>query len=733
LKINSEYLKLLSLGLVIILQAYLFPNFVPAKISSHINDISYGYKYSLAKRNLGGLKIIGIVIDDYSLNKIPQRWPWRRCLYAKLVSILDKEKVNTLGIDTVFVGESEDKEDDASFVQSLKDASCRVVLAYYFDYQNSTAVLPIAGIQQAAYSLGMVNTPEDKDGKIRRLRAYVRFKDEVYYSFPLALACSFGKIEPQSIIPDMPLGKDKTFSISYLLKNKDILRLSFQDVLENLEQLKKQYGQSFLKGSLVLIYPEAEVIHDIHPTPLGRMAGGTLHLNGAADILLKRYTKEVDLLSYLLLIFSFMGIFFILASSGFVAGICLSLGIIFLNLWIWVFFNLGGITFNYARVVIFSLLFFTCGSFYKYAYFLAQLLKIKDKATLDPVRDIFTLRYFSYRLELEAKKIYLHKEPFLVFIRLAGLPDKLEGFSLEKTRNIWRKIKLAISVRKSLWALRSPEELIGYLVIPGSKIEIITSSIKQRLGLALKQEGLDLAIELKYLKFRKGSLEKAPQERLLESIGEDIEEKNRQLLALIESLNKEHARTKKAYFEIITSLVNALEARDKYTEGHSQRVCQYALELADRLGWSQEEKEKLKKAALLHDLGKIGIPDIILHKRSQLDKEEFEFIKKHSAIAVKILKPLEEFDQILSWILHHHERWDGSGYPDGLKGVSIPLASQILSLADVFDALATGRDYKVALSSKEAMGEIEKNKGTQFNPQLADIFIQVIKSTEKTP
>ena len=178
-------------------------------------------------------------------------------------------------------------------------------------------------------------------------------------------------------------------------------------------------------------------------------------------------------------------------------------------------------------------------------------------------------------------------------------------------------------------------------------------------------------------------------------------------------------------------MVNALEARDSYTEGHSERVSKYALMVAERLGWALEEREKLRKAALLHDLGKIGIPDRILHKREKLNEEEYDMIKKHEVIGVKILEPLKDLSDILPWILYHHEKWDGTGYPHGLSGNAIPEASQIISLVDVYDALTTGRDYKVAFSTEDSIKEILSKKGTSFNPKLVDIFIDILskKST----
>jgi HD-GYP domain-containing protein (c-di-GMP phosphodiesterase class II) len=129
-------------------------------------------------------------------------------------------------------------------------------------------------------------------------------------------------------------------------------------------------------------------------------------------------------------------------------------------------------------------------------------------------------------------------------------------------------------------------------------------------------------------------------------------------------------------------------------------------------------------------LGKIGIPDGILHKKGKLNDDEFSIIKEHEVISAKILEPLEEFKDIIPDILHHHERFDGTGYPHGLAGTMIPLGARIISLADVFDALVTGRDYKNAFPIPDAVGEIEKNKGKQFDPALADAFIQTLKDAK---
>lgn len=763
MKKDSEQIKFLFLGLCLILLTYFFPLPILSKVSSGINDLSYWYVYSFSKKSAKPLRFIGIEIDDYCLNKIPQRWPWKRSIYAQIIRILDEEKVKTIGIDFAFVGESESKLEDNTLASTLKDVKSRVVLAYYFDYQKRTPILPHKAFLDSAYSAGMINTPEDRDRKTRRLRAFIEYEDKFLYSFAVQLSSAFLNRSPKVIVSSIPLLKDKTFLINYLFKPKDILRVNFLDILENLQSLKQKYGQDFLKDALVLIYPAAEIFHDTYLTPLDYIPGGILHLNGVANIVLNRFINENKILSVIFLGISFLFILYFLVGFGFIYSLLLVLGLFVFIFWILVILSLNGIRFDYFQIVFSGSLFFISGSIYKYIYFLRQLLKIKNKATLDPLRNLFTLRYFSYRLELALREIHFNKDLFLLFIYFESFRDKIETFSIEKIKEIWQRIHSIIWLKGSFWALYSNEEVIGVIVSSPKRIDSIISYLENNLGSLFKDLDIKSRIKLAYLKFKKNypvkelsfvlskdlketskdvlllkdedltkllssyQVKIKEKDGLLESLDEDIEEKNRQLLLLIENLNKEYAKTKEVFFEVITSLVNALEARDPYTKGHSERVAEYSLRLAQELGWSQEQKEKLKKAALLHDLGKIGIPDAILHKRGKLNDEEYDFIKKHELFTVRILEPLKEFSEILPWILYHHERWDGKGHPHGLGGDAIPLASQIISIADVFDALVTGRDYKQAFTHEEAIKEIIRNKGTQFNLELVDIFVSMFQ------
>lgn len=182
------------------------------------------------------------------------------------------------------------------------------------------------------------------------------------------------------------------------------------------------------------------------------------------------------------------------------------------------------------------------------------------------------------------------------------------------------------------------------------------------------------------------------------------------------------------YIDTIYALTAAIDTKDHYTFGHSQRVAEYATILASEMGLDNAHIEILREAALLHDVGKIGIPENILTKASRLTSEEYEIIKKHTEISISIIKHLPSLNHVIPVVLAHHERWDGSGYPRGLKGENIPFTARILAIADSFDAMTSSRPYKPALSVSAALDEIANNTGTQFDPVIANIFIKLVRN-----
>lgn len=178
--------------------------------------------------------------------------------------------------------------------------------------------------------------------------------------------------------------------------------------------------------------------------------------------------------------------------------------------------------------------------------------------------------------------------------------------------------------------------------------------------------------------------------------------------------------------EVMRTLANTIDAKDPYTNGHSLRVAKYSKEIAKRAGKTKTQQKEIYEMALLHDIGKIGVPDTIINKDTRLTDEEYEAIKQHPAIGSDILKTIEEIPEIMIGARWHHERYDGRGYPDRLAGTEIPEAARIIGVADAYDAMTSKRSYRNILSQEVVRGEIERGKCTQFDPVFADIMIQMI-------
>lgn len=178
---------------------------------------------------------------------------------------------------------------------------------------------------------------------------------------------------------------------------------------------------------------------------------------------------------------------------------------------------------------------------------------------------------------------------------------------------------------------------------------------------------------------------------------------------------------------IAETLINAMEAKDLYLRGHSQRVAELAGHLAEELGLDEATCEDLRVAGRLHDVGKIGIREAILNKPDRLTLEEFEHVKQHVRIGLDILAPLFHIKKPLEYVEHHHERWDGAGYPQGLAGDAIPMGARILCAADTFDALTSKRAYREPLAPLAALEHLRVDSGTQFDPSVYDALVSVIR------
>jgi putative two-component system response regulator len=219
----------------------------------------------------------------------------------------------------------------------------------------------------------------------------------------------------------------------------------------------------------------------------------------------------------------------------------------------------------------------------------------------------------------------------------------------------------------------------------------------------------------------KNALEKKRLEEEIESY-----HKNLELLVEERTSKLQHAYRilKKSHLDSVKVLAEAIDAKDPYTRGHSDRVRRMSIKLAIHLGFAEDQLESLEYGALLHDIGKIGIKDEILQKQGALTPDEYQYIQEHPLIGVKIVEDVDFFKDKVPMIRHHHEHFDGSGYPDGLAGEAIPMEARIIAIPDAFDAMTSMRPHREAMSLEEVLAEMERCREKQFDPQILDLFFR---------
>jgi putative nucleotidyltransferase with HDIG domain len=224
-------------------------------------------------------------------------------------------------------------------------------------------------------------------------------------------------------------------------------------------------------------------------------------------------------------------------------------------------------------------------------------------------------------------------------------------------------------------------------------------------------------------------LRQREMQRLNERLLFDLQTRNRELTGALGNLEEMGRALERSYIQTVQSLAVALEAKDRYTSGHSQRVARFASLIARSMELGKEDVELVAQVALLHDIGKIGMLDSILNKPGNLTPEERDLVKSHPVVGAQILSPVKTFEKHVAGIRYHHEMFDGTGYPEKLRGEEIPLPARIVSLADAFDAMTSTRPYRIGLPLGFALQEMLKMRGKQFCPMAVDAFARVLQAS----
>jgi putative two-component system response regulator len=309
-----------------------------------------------------------------------------------------------------------------------------------------------------------------------------------------------------------------------------------------------------------------------------------------------------------------------------------------------------------------------------------------------------------------------------------------EGYSCTTACNGWEALS---HFYKDPYALvisdiRMPEmdglELLKKLKTVNPKMMVIMVTAYPEIDMAVEAMRLgayDFIIKPADLDLVVMSVRKALERRRLE---QEIEAYHNHLEQLVEErtagLQQAYRILKKAHLDSVKVLAEAIDAKDPYTRGHSDRVRKMSLSIAFHMGFAEDRLEILEYGALLHDIGKIGIKDDVLQKPGPLSPEEYQYIQAHPLIGAKIVEGIEFFKDKLPTIRHHHEHFDGRGYPDGLAGEAIPLEARVIAVPDAFDAMLSQRPHQSIVPLEDILSELEKNKGTQFDPAVLEIFLR---------
>ncbi|MBU1086087.1 MAG: diguanylate cyclase [Candidatus Omnitrophica bacterium] len=387
-------------------------------------------------------------------------------------------------------------------------------------------------------------------------------------------------------------------------------------------------------------------------------------------------------------------------------------------------------------------------------------MRLKQLALRDALTNLYNHRYFEEAIEAEFMRAKRHSLPLSVIMLDVDYFKSINDVYGHQFGDLVLKQfadQLTQMVRKYDTVIRyGGEEFI--IITPGADKEIVLVLAHRLLELIKlynfgnKTHKVKLKISVAVACFPEDKIHKANDfikvsdcilDKVKETGGDKVYsyqdilgtrqmtavdlEKGTDVVALQDKLGKLTKRANQSLAEAIFAFAKTIEIKDHYTGEHVEKTVHYSTELAKARNLPKDEVEKIRQASILHDLGKIGISEKILMKKSKLTAQEYEEIKKHPQIGADILRPIHFFQPIIPLMLHHHERWDGNGYPYGLKGDEIPLGARIIALADTYEALTANRRYRKACSKKQAMKIIKDVSGTQFDPALVDLFLRILE------
>ncbi len=723
-------------------------------------------------------ELLLVTVDEESQRRLGKKWPWDRTVFAEFLDKVAQAGPSLVVLDFVLSGSSDPAQDEA-LAQAIRSGP-PILLASYMD-QHGDPVLPHTLFSDAGGTPGLLNHPRDIDLTVRRFYfgARLPMHPQPLFAMEVNAAAIHRRVplseihlEPrlfrmrigtQTVPLEPPIG---CITINNLLTPAQTSTVSFWEVMED------QVPADRIRGKVVLVGSTREITHDVYPTTLGLMPGGMISANGILTLLSGEFVRPLPLFPVILLGFLFV-LAILLATywlpipwgAAAAGGLTLlGVGAGFLGL---LLFNLRA---ESLSIYILGTASWLTAVLYKYLLLMAESVRLHRHVVTDPISGAVTERYFRLRLESDWARWRQSRKP------LSMVVVQIEPISIQLHQATWPEVQKKIrglveifqhhmKTRGGLVGRLKEEQLVVFL--PGLGLEEArgwTEGARKDLpaerghlafGIACTEQfslpspshllqAADTASLRSWTKKNRPvesydparddaeqpqtKEEKANRDsHSLDYVASELEDRNKTLEKALGDLRSAHKEMESHFLEVTKSLVMALETKDEYTAGHLERVSRYATRLAEVLRLPAEEIVAIREAALLHDIGKIGLPDEVLHKVGKLTDEEVAVIRQHLAIGAKILEPMKFFKPITSLIYHHHERYDGKGYPHGLTGEFIPPGAQVIAIADSFDAMTTNRGYNKPLNVQEALEELGKGSGNQFHPAYVEAFMQVVQ------
>ncbi len=711
-------------------------------------------------------RITIVAIDEQSRRRLNLKWPWKRSVTAELIEKIASRNPRVIGLDIVFSGlstEGEDKRLAASLASHPN-----IVLAYAL--KSGHAEGPHKMFLKAAPAKGFVNKPMH-GGVIDAVRTFYKGPDGVELSFDAVILAKYLGLHESDIRVDEKgfyLGKMRipspggVIALNYLVHPSGLTIVPAHMVLED------RVDGSLFKDRIVLIGATDPLIHDMYPTPVGLFPGVAIVADSIVMLLSGRFLRSAPYAANLAFVLLFgLTVLYINRRPGLLRSTLLT-ALLFVLVYIsFIYTRSLDVEFWYLPVLFSGTVAYVVPNLYRYLNLMYMSARLKNLAITDPLTGLYTPRYFLLRLDHKLRSktpvgtaalrianyrrltLLLNFEQLKLLVRLLGgyierrVKVRFGGGSFSRISNDTLGVVITDARKEEIkdflyglieevegmeWDLGGGKvniELRACLVYSNGNTEAASADVICQLENCLRRNGDGRLVVADIEKGTAGE-KKMDYDDILDFIAYDWEEKNRDLEQALREVLAANRKLEQLNWGALRALARAVDAKSSWTAGHSERVTRLALRIGKKMGLSQEELEDLHRAGLLHDIGKIGTPIEIIDKAGKLTAEEYRVVRNHPLKGANILEPITEYARVIPMVLEHHERFDGSGYPNGLAGAEISLGGRILAVADFFDALVSDRPYRAGIPVEKVIEIIKEGSGTDFDPHVVEAFLMVV-------